>query len=339
MNKRDLIGMGLKNLWRRKLRTILTIISVMIGATSIVVMLSLGFGLQKQNESMLENIGELTSLTVMPRYNYGPGGMDNTTVLDDKLIDKIEKVDHVERVIPVLSVEATIRAKKYVYFGQVVGIRPEDQEGIGIKVSEGRLLEPGDKDHILIGEAALRWGFERMTSRGPDYSSGRGEERAFDPFNTKITLDFDDPFGSGFDPFEETATKKSKTYKLQTVGVMEENGRYGFSIILPMEAAKKYKEEGDKFRASLYGEPQQGGNQRPKFSYSELQVKVDALENMEGVRETLVNELELEAYGDGQWIHELEGTTKTIQAVLGYRFHSSYCSGYRYCQHHDYEYL
>ena len=40
----DLMSMSLGNLWRRKLRTILTVLGVLIGTTSIVAMLSLAFG-------------------------------------------------------------------------------------------------------------------------------------------------------------------------------------------------------------------------------------------------------------------------------------------------------
>ncbi len=42
----DLIGMAFYNLWRRKLRTTLTILAVVIGATLIALMVSLGSGLQ-----------------------------------------------------------------------------------------------------------------------------------------------------------------------------------------------------------------------------------------------------------------------------------------------------
>lgn len=39
--------MGLKNLFRRKLRTFLTTLGIIIGTVSIVVMVSIGIGMQK----------------------------------------------------------------------------------------------------------------------------------------------------------------------------------------------------------------------------------------------------------------------------------------------------
>ena len=46
MRLNDLIGMAFSNLWRRKLRTSLTILAVVIGATLVALMVSLGSGLQ-----------------------------------------------------------------------------------------------------------------------------------------------------------------------------------------------------------------------------------------------------------------------------------------------------
>ena len=49
----DLLLMSITNLWKRKLRTVLTVLGVVIGITSIVVMVALGNGLK---ESMMENL-------------------------------------------------------------------------------------------------------------------------------------------------------------------------------------------------------------------------------------------------------------------------------------------
>ena len=43
----DLLRMSMANLFKRKVRTVLTVLGVIIGVTSIVVMVSLGLGLSK----------------------------------------------------------------------------------------------------------------------------------------------------------------------------------------------------------------------------------------------------------------------------------------------------
>ena len=60
----DLIRMSLSNLWRRKLRTFLTILGVMIGTASIVVMVSLGLALDKATLETMESSGGLTTIQV-----------------------------------------------------------------------------------------------------------------------------------------------------------------------------------------------------------------------------------------------------------------------------------
>ena len=52
----DFASMGFKNLWRRKLRTILTMVGVSIGAFSIVIMLSLGIALKESYTKQLEEL-------------------------------------------------------------------------------------------------------------------------------------------------------------------------------------------------------------------------------------------------------------------------------------------
>lgn len=53
MSFRDLWRMCLNNLWRRKSRTILTILGVMIGCMSIVVMVSIGVALDVSQKMVL----------------------------------------------------------------------------------------------------------------------------------------------------------------------------------------------------------------------------------------------------------------------------------------------
>ena len=43
----DLLRMSSGNLWKRKVRTVLTVLGVVIGVASIVVMVSLGLGLSR----------------------------------------------------------------------------------------------------------------------------------------------------------------------------------------------------------------------------------------------------------------------------------------------------
>ena len=64
----DLLRLSSSSLLKRKIRTILTVLGVTIGVASIVVMVSLGLGLNKSSMEQMESYGSLTAITV-----YEPG--------------------------------------------------------------------------------------------------------------------------------------------------------------------------------------------------------------------------------------------------------------------------
>ena len=69
----DLLRMSSGNLKRRKLRTFLTVLGVVIGTASIVVMISLGLGMQKSMYKQVEESGGITNIDVTGKNNGGGG--------------------------------------------------------------------------------------------------------------------------------------------------------------------------------------------------------------------------------------------------------------------------
>lgn len=131
----DILGMSLTNLWRRKTRTILTILGVIIGTASIVVMLSLGIGLK---QSMLEQVGTaggLTEIMVSSDSDYGTDDL----LLDDSTIETFLELEHVETVEPQLWYSMPIQAGKYESYITLIGVTQEYLEKI--ELGEGTLPE------------------------------------------------------------------------------------------------------------------------------------------------------------------------------------------------------
>ena len=65
----DIARSCMQNLLRRKSRTVLTVLGVIVGCCSIVLMISIGQGINEQNKQMLKNMGNLNDITV-----YADGG-------------------------------------------------------------------------------------------------------------------------------------------------------------------------------------------------------------------------------------------------------------------------
>ena len=100
----DLLVMSMNNLRRRKLRTALTVLGVIIGTASIVVMMSLGIGLRELNKELIESYGSLTAIEVRGDY-YGGGDGAEPNFLTDDIIGQIGRMKYVESVYPLLETD------------------------------------------------------------------------------------------------------------------------------------------------------------------------------------------------------------------------------------------
>ena len=90
----DLFKMSLDNLLRRKLRTVLTVLGVIIGTASIVVMLSLGLGLKRSCLKQIEQYGGITTVNVYASEGQldEKGQQKEVKRLDDKLVTQIAQI-------------------------------------------------------------------------------------------------------------------------------------------------------------------------------------------------------------------------------------------------------
>ena len=142
----DLLRMSSSNLWKRKVRTILTVLGVVIGVAAIVVMISLGLGLSRSLTAQYESYGSLTQVTVQEPWNSSSD--EEQKRLDDKLVAEIEAMDHVESVYPVMSLNALAKSGGYEGNLQIQALPKKAFEDMNIDVGEGRL--PGQDEELTF---------------------------------------------------------------------------------------------------------------------------------------------------------------------------------------------
>ena len=82
----DLLIMSVNNLRRRKLRTGLTVLGVVIGTASIVVMVSLGIGLKEMTVEQYASYGSLTRIQVYQSYGMGGEQTEDSFLVDDTVL-------------------------------------------------------------------------------------------------------------------------------------------------------------------------------------------------------------------------------------------------------------
>ena len=103
----DLLMMSVNNLRRRKLRTFLTVLGVIIGTASIVVMVSLGIGLNEMTMEQIASWGSLTTVEVYANDNgnsvriLGGSGSSSSSkssepsYITDDVIDEFSRIPYV----------------------------------------------------------------------------------------------------------------------------------------------------------------------------------------------------------------------------------------------------
>ena len=163
----DLLTVCLRNLTRRKVRTALTVIGVVIGVCAIILMVSLGIGARESMMQMLQEWGDLTIINV---YNYGGG----ETKLDDKAVSQIQAMEGVQIATPFYqNYEFNFRLKsrngRYDSYTQIIGIYPEALEALGYQLSEGTSFADSNKDYSMVAGANVAYSFRDTKKKRNNY--------------------------------------------------------------------------------------------------------------------------------------------------------------------------
>ena len=143
----DILSICVRNLTRRKLRTFLTALGVVIGVGLIIIAISIGIGLTMTYEEQLASWGDLTVIDV---YNW-----NSKVTLDDAAIAKIQALDGVEIATPFyqnwdLNMQLTAKNGRYRNTNVIYGVYPEALELLGYELKEGSYLKDGDRPYSLV---------------------------------------------------------------------------------------------------------------------------------------------------------------------------------------------
>lgn len=250
MKFKDYIKNAFRNLRRRKMRTFLTSFAVSIGAMLIILMVSLGVGVQKIVLDTIKSSTPGNTITVSP-YKYDDTGLEVKTSVDEEELEeavkpkftkidegalkKIRNMSAVEEMsvyssIGPLNLNINEKSKKISAAGvdlnyslftkeQIESIRIKEKKKDLNPITYGNILSQGDKNSVLIGEKLLKkLGIE-------DFNSVVGKE---------ITLTSTLPEAVGI-PKIEPMTKKFKI-----VGVISEKFSFNDKVVMNIEDGKEF---------------------------------------------------------------------------------------------------
>lgn len=323
MKLSDLFLMSISNLWKRKLRTVLTVLGVVIGITSIVVMMALGNGLK---ESMMESIStysSITQITVNSGRRWGADGQQQEEKrLDDALVQELSAMEHVTGVYPRLNVSVIAKSGKYMSWLDLCGMTPEGLASLNLEAGEGELPKEGEELALFYGSNVVTNFYVEKTNVYPYWE--KNELPSIDFMESPMFLIFDtDAYwnsqNSGSSP-GATAVKAPKKYLVKASGVMKgEPGEWTMNssnVYCDMEALKAQLKRVFK-KNPIPGQPtRSNGKPYNEVFYSQLVIQVDEMENVQALT-TMLQDQGYNAYSDAEWIQSQTEQMNTIQLVLG----------------------
>jgi putative ABC transport system permease protein len=152
MNRTE-IDYALKNLMHRKLRSSLTVLSIMIGVMAVFALISFGYGIQNYVGQLAQESGG-DKLILFPRGGSSPG-LDKNFFISKEEINVISKVNGVSEIGSFYINVGAILFDKQTKYNYLAGFDPKKQklveEAMTIKIFKGRVLKAGDVNKVVLG--------------------------------------------------------------------------------------------------------------------------------------------------------------------------------------------
>ncbi|MFH0863826.1 MAG: ABC transporter permease [Candidatus Gottesmanbacteria bacterium] len=168
----EIVIVSFTSLRANKMRSILTMLGVIIGVSSVILLVSIGTGLQNYITRQLEDLGA-KNLMVMPgRLGVGEGGQGGgvpgagsaVSKFNMEQVKAIEKLDLVEFVMPYTENNGTMKYGKNTRITQVAGVSSDYPQVRNQKVVQGRFFnkseENSSKKVALLGKTTATKLFE-----------------------------------------------------------------------------------------------------------------------------------------------------------------------------------
>ena len=326
----DQVALAAKNLSRRKGRTALTVIGVVVGTCAVIVMISLGIAQNKSYDEMLASWGDLTQIQVYGGSMGVAVSIGGTTVssssseappkLNDEMVETFKAMEHVIAVTPYYegyNLQGRISAgmnERYQITGlyDLYGIDPAAMEPMGFELADGEWLSDSanygkDTLPVLVGTTS-GYNFQdtrrsytstkRQRWAGQTDASGKELPPFVDVNKDDMTLTLTDG-----DP----DAPKEKTWKLKVVGTMAVNEKYYWTqsgIVLRLKDMKMLIEENNDLlnKNNNYYETD-------LTEYQNVYVKVDDMDNVDEVGEAI------KAYGFSTY--SMSDTREEMQKQVG----------------------
>jgi len=301
----DLLQTIWANLNRMRGRVILTAFGVVIGTAAVVVLVSLGAGLQRSAIGSLGNIANLKQIQVTGG-SRGPGmevaaepgqtrvkaqsrsRRDQAQSLTDDILEQLRALPGVMAVVPLDEIQGGVQLKlnRALGGGQVIGVAPDALAQLGLKAKTGSL-------DVRRGQAVV----------GAHISDSFYDQQRDIPLtdlnlmNETLTLEVM--------KFSDMGEMSTRTLRLQVTGVLEEGGQSDYQIFIPAHEAHALNEWIAGHRID-----------RSRESYNRVIVQVSDTKQVSAVQ-AKIRDMGLSAYSSMDALKGINTFFGILQGVLG----------------------
>lgn len=161
----DYLKTAYKNLMRQKSRTILTIVAIMVGSLSLILMVSIIISIRQAMVDQFQKLGAFDLVTVSRDPNSVDtgslvstnGSPDEGKKMDDTTLAQMKALPHVAEATAITMVNiGTMRLEggQKKTWGNITGFDPNN-DVFGMTIVAGRKLTSGDLDKIIVGQRFL----------------------------------------------------------------------------------------------------------------------------------------------------------------------------------------
>ena len=302
----DIVKMCLDSLRRRKGRTILTVLGVFIGCTSIIVMVSIGAGMKESQDQMIANMGDVTVIEV-----YANGD----SKLNDDAVENFRAIAGVTAVMPKASLNdyevqlsAGMNDRYHASWGNVTGIDASALEDMGYELTEGEYPQKGE---VLVGQYFAYNFYDTIMPEGKNYV----DRWVWDEATQSYSEETPDPF---FNPLTTTVTMELRSYEdgvdappyrqeLTVSGITKEDYGKGWET---SEGVMMDVEDLRELINTLED------TTKTKFDYSEIYVKAESIDAVVDIEQE-IKDLGYYTYSMQSIREELAKQARQIELMLG----------------------
>jgi len=299
----DLLKLAFRNLMRRKARTALTVIGVVIGTISIVVMVSIGIGVNQSFDKMIMQSGSMTRIQVNKYgevYDEEGNYVDSKEqVLNDSVVEQIKEIPHVRAVTPIINKYVQLYSGKFQNYVSLYAMDCNVYEAFEFpELQYGSYPTKENPATIVLSPESMDYFYK--------YDRNQFEEKSMDPLTDKVILKFEE--------YQVHQRKKEFELLLSDVAMMEQtdNWEYSYNIYMDIDY---FRDLWQRYANTLTLEDRKKAMASIE-NYEEIRINVDNINNVKEVQEA-IEALGFATYSQMMYLEPIKETSTILQMVLG----------------------